>query len=216
MAKQRKRITKQFVQNTEDKPFIPNVDVKPEIDEGDVQGNGLTLRQSEFVKAITGPACGNASKAAELAGYASENSNALRSTASYLLTIPNIQEAIAHAFAAKRATPEWAKASLVDLAQSSMQNFVSVDEKGNATIDFAKAAAAGALGQIKEYREEGIKVGDTQIETIKRTIKLHDRTQALAMLLKLHGLLNDNNVIVTDKVVKIRRIVKKKPDDKPD
>lgn len=191
MPKRGKKIAKRQVQSTEDAKFIPKVEAKPEIDCDPVEDDGLTLRQREFVKAITGPARGNATRAAEMAGYASENRNALKATASELLAKPCVQEAISHALAAKRATPEWAKSSLIDLAASSMQNFVTVDANGEARIDFAKAAAAGALGQIKEYREEVLKIGDSPVGTIKRTIKIHDRTAALGLLLKFHGLVTD-------------------------
>lgn len=186
------RITAKRVQATENKPVIPTVAVKPETDEGPFDADGLSVRQRAFIDAITGPAGGNASKAAEMAGYASENREALHATASRLLTYAKVQEGIAHALAKRRATPEWAKAALIDLASSSMANFVVVDEKGEATIDFAKAAEAGALGQIKEYHEELIRGGGEQEPAvIKRRIKIHDRTAALGMLLKLFGLLSD-------------------------
>lgn len=183
-----KRITTKAVQATEDKPFtLPTVPVKPDVDTDGFGNDGLTIRQRLFVEALIGPAGGNATKAAEMAGYASENRNALWVTASENLRKPKVQEAIAHAYARLKDTPEWARASLVDLASSSMANFVTVDEAGNTTLDMAKAAEAGALGQIKEFREESLKVPGGEAETIKRTIKLHDRTPAIGMLLKLHG-----------------------------
>jgi hypothetical protein len=174
------------------KAFVQQV----EVDDGPFDHGGLSIRQQQFVAAIVGPAQGNATKAAQLAGYRSDNRVALASTAYENLRKPQIQEAIAHALAAKRATAEWAKASLVDLASSSMHNFLSVDARGNASIDFKKAAAAGALGQIKEYREEGVDTGNGKVRIIKRTIKLHDPTAALITLLKLHRLLKDGKEVL--------------------
>lgn len=193
MAAKRKKITKKQVQESERKPFIPNVEAHPEIDEGPFDDDGLSVRQRLFVAALAGPAGGNQAKAAEMAGYRSDNRNALYATASRLLRYAKVREALAHAFALRRATPEWAKAGLIELASSSMANFIVIDDEGNAVIDFVGANAAGALGQIKEYREEGLDTGDGTAHVIKRTIKIHDRTAALGMLLKLHGLLKDRD-----------------------
>lgn len=192
MAKKPKKTTKKRVQAEAERPFeLPTVKVAHEVDEDGWDDDGLTTRQRAFVEALVGPAGGNATKAAELAGYRSENRNALGVTASENLGKPNVQEAIGRALAKKKLTPEWAKDQLVDLCRASMSNFLKVDEKGIATLDFAKAAAMGAIGQIKEYYEEGIQTGDGEATIIKRKIKIHDRTSALGMLLKLHGLLND-------------------------
>lgn len=213
MAKKRKNITAKVVRASETKPYVPAIEAKPEIDADDCGDDGLTIKQRLFVAAITGPARGNATKAAEMAGYRSDNRHALEATASENLRKPEIVEAIAHAFAKKCAGPEWARASLIDLARSSMANFVSVDPDGEARIDFKKAAAAGALGQIKEYREEGIRSGDGDVSVVKRTIKIHDRTAALGMLLKLHGLLNEAADKPQDVEIKVRAVTRKpKPD----
>lgn len=190
MGKKRK-ITAKQVQAHEDKPYIPQVEVSHEIDEDDSGDDGLTIRQRLFVQAITGPALGNATRAAELAGYKSDNRLALKQTAAETLAKPYIQEAIAHALAKKRLTPEWAKQQLVDMARADMSNFVTVDVDGASRLDFRKAADLGALSQIKEYNEEVIQVGDSDIKTVKRKIKIHDRTQALNTLLRLHGLIRD-------------------------
>jgi phage terminase small subunit len=184
-----KRITTKRVQATENQPapVIPDVTVKPEIDEDPLTEGVLTIRQRRFVDALVGPAGGNATKAAEMAGYAAENRLSLRVTAAQNLTKPNVQEAIAHAYAKLKDSPEWARANLVDLASSSMANFVTVDEQGETSLDFSKAVEAGAMGQIKEYREEKLAIAGSSSAVIKRTVKLHDRTAALTTLLKLQG-----------------------------
>lgn len=191
MAAKRKKITKKQAQESERKPFIPNVEVHPEIDEGPFDDDGLSVRQRLFVAALAGPSGGNQGRAAEMAGYRSDNRNALYATASRLLRSVKVKEALSRALARRRATPEWAKEGLIELASSSMANFIVVDDKGEASIDFEGANAAGALGQLKEYREEGIGTGDGTAHIIKRSIKVHDRTAALGILLKLHGLLKD-------------------------
>ncbi len=194
MAKKKgKRVTTKRVQATENlPPKTPKIDHKPEVDEDVPESDGLTIRQRLFVEAITGPAIGNATKAAEMAGYKADNYFTLAATASENLKKPYIQEAIAHALARRRMSPEWAKAGLVDIASSSFADFLTLGDDGQPRLDFAKAAAMGAIGHIREYREEGVDARDgTGPVIIKRTIKLHDRTKALELLLRLHGLLND-------------------------
>jgi hypothetical protein len=69
------RITKKRVQATENlpAPVIPQVEVRPERDDEPWDEEGLTIRQRLFVDKLTGEAGGNATQAAELAGYSSEN-----------------------------------------------------------------------------------------------------------------------------------------------
>lgn len=207
--KKPKNITRKQVRANEDKPFSPKLDFKPEIDNEPWGDDGLTTRQRSFVEALVGPAGGNATKAAGMAGYASENRIALAVTGSENLRKPNIQEAIAHALAKRRATPEWTKNQLIDLAQSSMKNFISVGDDGEPHLDFAKAAAMGAIGQIKEFKEEGIRGADGEVSVVKRTIKIHDRHAALQTLARLHGLVNDTLAPPEKDAIKVRAVRRK-------
>lgn len=193
MAKKRKVSTKKFVRQTEDKPYVPNVKVEPDVDDGPFGGDGLSVRMRAFVDAITGPAAGNATKAAEMAGYASENRNALFVTACRVLSNAKVQEAISHAFAKRNMTPEWAKNRLMDMVQADMRNFLSLGDDGQPKLDFVKAGAAGALGQVREYKEEGFSTGSGEPVIVKRTIKLHDPTSAINTLLRLLNLINDRD-----------------------
>jgi phage terminase small subunit len=191
-----KRITVKLVQSTENlpPPVIPTVLIKPEVDEDSWGEDGLTIRQRAFVQAITGPAAGNATKAAEMAGYMAENYNSLKVTASRLLTYANVQEAISHVFAQRKMTPEWAVSAITDIASASMANFLSVGDDGRPVFDWAKAAAAGAIGHVREYKEDGIEgsgEGSVDQAIIKRSFKLYDKQRALETVLKMHGLLKD-------------------------
>jgi len=199
MAK-RKSITKKRVQATEDKPFdLPKVEVQAEIDEDAWGDDGLTIRQRSFVEALIGPAAGNATKAAQMAGYRDDNYAALAVTASENLKKPNVQEAIALALARRRMTPEWAQERLLEISSASMRNFVSIDEKGRLSVDWKKAAEAGAIGQIREIREDVIDTGGGSVEVIKRSFKLHDVVGALRTVLQLSGLLKKEprNLVLT-------------------
>ena len=188
----RTRITAKRVQAVENKPIIPNVTVKPEVDDEPWGDDGLTTKQRLFVEAYVGPAGGNATRAAEMAGYSAENRLALRATGWENLTKPYIQRAISHALARKKMSPEWAKERLAYLASGSMTDFLSVDENGDTHLDFKRAAEAAAIGHIKEYYEDGIDSGDGP-KIIKRKIKLHDPAPALVTLLKIFGLIVDKH-----------------------
>lgn len=161
---------------------LPTIDHKPEEDDDGYGDDGLKLRWRAFVAAYTGPAGGNASKAAEMAGYAAENRIALGVTASRLLRNAKIAQAIALSFAAKNVTPEWCQKRLCDLALADMNNFVTVDDDGVAQLDMKKAEALGAIGQVKEY------------DAVRAKLKLHDPTPALTSLMKMFGLLKDTHI----------------------
>lgn len=180
-----------MVQNSDVKPSCSApVVTSPEIDESPWDNDGLTIRSRAFVEALVGPAGGNATKAAQMAGYRDDNLLSLQVTASRLLSNAMVGEAIARALARRRMTPEWAQDRLLELASASMRNFVDVDQNGNMAINWKKAVEVGAIGQIGEVREETIETGG-QIKTIKRTFKLHNPAKAVETVLKLHGKLID-------------------------
>lgn len=197
MAK-RKRITKKLVQATENLPVkdLPKVAIRPEVDDDDQVDDGLTIRQRLFVEALAGPARGNATKAAEMAGYNASNRNSLCATASENLRKPMIQRALAHALAKLSASPEWAINQAFYNARVSMADFLVVGDDGQPVFDWKKAAASGAIGQIREYKEDGIVTGDDEgPAVIKRSFKLIDSQKALDTVLKLHGVLVDKSEV---------------------
>lgn len=189
----RKNLTARKVQATDKIPYVVlDVECKPEEDNDPCDDEGLTIRQRAFVVAITGPAAGNATKAAEMAGYAAENRNSLKSTASRLLTFADVAEAISKAWARKRYSPQWTRDRIMEIASVSMNNFESVNEDGEIVTDFRKAAARGAIGQIREIEETILSDGeDGTPRVIKRKFKLHNPDPAIALLAKMQGLIND-------------------------
>lgn len=186
------KITTKRVQVMEETPYIPShLDVKAEDDtEEDTDSDGLTFRRRAFVDAITGPAFGNATKAARIAGYSDSNRRVLENTASFLLGILGVQRAIRNRLADAQMGAEDTRRAIAAYASADMSAFVTVDEDGEPQIDWKKAAAAGHIGDVKEIREEGIK-GDGTFDVVKRTFKLRDPMPALALLAKMHGLVKD-------------------------
>lgn len=198
----KKRITTKAVQAIQDKPVVLlNIEHKPEIDQDAAGDDGLNMRQRLFVQAITGPALGNATKAAEMAGYAANNRLSLKATACENLTKPYIQKAIAAEIGKKAASPEWAVNRAYFNATADMSAFLGVGEDGEPTFDWAKAAAAGAIGHVREWKEDGIDTGGGEGPSIiKRSFKLIDSQKALDTVLKLQGKLKDSKININNTV----------------
>jgi hypothetical protein len=90
-------------------PPIPTVAAHAEEDNDPWDSEGLTVRNRLFIEALIGQAAGNASRAAEIAGYRCENVNSLAATASEILRRPKVREAIARRLAQANLTPEWVR-----------------------------------------------------------------------------------------------------------
>jgi hypothetical protein len=185
----RKKITTKLVQDTQDKP-LPQVEYKPEADEDGWLENGLTIRQQRFVDALCGQAGGNASRAAELAGYSAENTNVLAATASRLLSFVNVRQAVARKLASANLTADWVRQMTAALAASNMGSFLRIED-GKPIIDWKQAESLGAFVQIRKYKEKGVEVGDT-IEVIDRQIETHNPAPYLQLLSKMLGLTDDS------------------------
>lgn len=187
------RITTKQVQDAENKPFtLPEIQHKPEVDDDEpTDGDGLNMRRRAFVEHITSDSFGNATRSAELAGYASDNRKALEITACRLLGNARVQEAIRGRLAEVRMTAEWTRRAIADYARASMADFMRV-EGGELVMDWDMAAAAGAIGHIREVREDLLPGQDgKRTDVVKRTFKIRDPMPALALLAKMNGLVND-------------------------
>jgi hypothetical protein len=191
--KRSKPITTKAVQSTESLPprTLPDVTVKPEVD-GDGWGDdGLTHRQRLFVMHLLGEAGGNATKAARLAGYSDSHEKALGVLGCRTRAMPHVQAAIDRELAKRQLTPDDIVGGLFARARSNAANFYRRDADGKLVFDLEHAADLGALGQVKEIKEEIIKGGDGPVQVISRTVKFHDPVPALTTLAKIKGMLTD-------------------------
>lgn len=192
-----KRTTAKKVQESESLPpppfnLPPAPPATPEPDDDAWDDYGLTLKQRLFAEAYVGAAAGNATNAAEMAGYRDDNRTVLASTGCENLRKPNIQRAIARLIANKLGSPEWTRAGIVEIANNNLAEFLTYDDAGNPSLDLKKAAEGGALGTLREIKEEGIQTGNT-VAIIKRTFKVYDRLKALEILAKMNGQLKDQH-----------------------
>lgn len=161
--------------------------------------SGMKIRHRKFVKAFLGQACGNYVEAYKLAGYPVNNWKIANRRAREILFNPHVQAALAREFSRQMLNASWAKSRVVAMANSSMSNFIDSD----GGIDMNKAAANGALDQIKKIkvfrdRETGI--------IVKHELELYDRLQAGTILLKILGLLVERHKVdVNDDTSKLIR-----------
>lgn len=186
--RRRPKITAKRVRDTEDTPVrIPAIAPHPEPDDDAWGKDGLTLKERRFAKAYVGPAAGNATKAAALAGYNAENRNSLAVTAHHVLRKPNVQRAIARRLNRRGGGPAETRAGIVELARVNMADFVTVDEAGKVQLDLKRAYDAAALGAVKKVTVRPTPDGQ------QVTIETYNRLEALATMAKIHGTLKDTH-----------------------
>jgi hypothetical protein len=162
---------------------------------------GLTVRQRLFIDHLLGDAGGNATKAAALAGYASDNRQSLNQMASRLLSYVKVRESIARRMARANLTADWLKEMTAALAASNMGTFLSLGDDGEPRLDWKQAERLGAFVQIRKYKEKGIKSvnpdGETKVDVVERTIETHNPAPYLNLMARLLGLVNDGAQQVT-------------------
>jgi hypothetical protein len=186
-----KRTTKKLVQATEVKPYVlPDVEARPEVDDGAWDDEGLTVKQRLFVDAIIGPAGGNATKAAEMAGYAADNRRNLESTASRTLSFVKVREAIGRRLARANLSPDWVREMTAALAASNMGSFLTLDAEGQPVIDWRQAERMGAFVQIRKYKQRGIEQGG-EVTVIERQIETHNPAPYLQLLARILGIVQE-------------------------
>jgi phage terminase small subunit len=166
---------------------IPKVSLPPDDDDGGKPGeDGLTMLQRAFVEHLTTDCMGNATEAAARAGYRSENRDSLQVTASRLLRKAMVVAALKQRIARVLDDAQKRRDAIVMRATASMENFLEIDDDGQPRIDWRKAQAMGALGQIKKLKPRIVKAaGDVQILDIE--FEVHDGLEALKLLAVLDG-----------------------------
>lgn len=135
----------------------------------------LTSRQRQFVAAYLGPAKGNASEAARLAGYGTGAGQ----HAHRLLKNAEIRAAIDAGLNETSLTSNQILANLSEIADGSLEDYVKVSTRGNVSLDLAKAKKAEKLRLIRKLKID--RFGQVQIE-------LHDPLRALELLGKYRGI----------------------------
>ena len=157
---------------------------------------GLTLKQTLFVLAYLGPANGNATQAARLAGYEQEGIG-LRVQGHDNLTNPNIRAAIDRYLEERIMTTDEILSRLADQARSG--DFVDQDADGQMVFDAAAAKRSGKLHVVKKIKRKTRRVlGGREIVTTE-DLELYDAQAALVHLGK-HKLLFTEQIRHTGEV----------------
>lgn len=196
MAKKKptKRTTTKKVQSTENLPprTLPDVAVVPEVDEDAMGVDGMTGKQRLFARYYLAEAGGNATKAAQLAGYKDDNRLALAVTAHRTLINANVQRALEREIGKRFGTADDVRNSISAIANGSGADYLKVDEKtGKLVPDLDRMAETGSLGLLHQLQEDVTEVDGVRISTTKRKLKLYDRLKALELLAKINGQLVD-------------------------
>lgn len=141
--------------------------------------NRLTYQQQAFIDALLADPARNASNAARESGYAQPGSMGCQ-----LLDNPKIKNEIARL--TRRSSMSAADTLFVlgELAQSDMNDFVSINPKTKKVrYDLAKAVRLGKTHLIKVLLLD-------EVGNVKK-IELHDKAPYLQMIAKNHGLLTE-------------------------
>ena len=127
----------------------------------------------------------NATQAAIRAGYAEKSS---RLQGHRLLKNEEVRAEISRALEESAMSAEEAMMRLADQARSSMGDFLDIDEKGTAKLNFKKSH--GKLHLIKKFqRVETISENEDGTHTVTRrtNVELYDAQSALTTIAKAHG-----------------------------
>lgn len=147
----------------------------------------LTGKQRMFVEYYLAQGNWNATKAAQMAGYAVP-----RQEGSRLLSNADIQAAIRERVAQAAMAADEVLYRLAEQARGTLDDFI--DEERNA-VNLDRARERGAMHLLKEYACEEVMefAGRDQPPTKvrKSRIKLHDAQAALIQLGRHHGLFTD-------------------------
>jgi hypothetical protein len=168
---------------TDDTGYTDNI--KPTDDGRDDKPDacGLTLRQRRFVFAFVGPANGNATRAAKMAGY--EGGPAVWAVRGYeCRRNSKIQSEIERVMAENSMGATEVLARLSDIARGPSA-FMRVDEAGDIDIDLDGMRQAGKLHLIKSIKTTR---DGTQID-------FYDAAAALVQLGRYHRLFTDRVVL---------------------
>jgi phage terminase small subunit len=146
----------------------------------------MTGKRRLFVEKYLSDARWNATRAAELAGYADPSNEGYR-----LLQQEEVKALVEARISEAAMAANEVLARLAEHARSSFEDFVDEEDR----IDLKRARDRGMMHLLKEYACEEVYEGggrDRDPDLIrKQKIKLHDAQAALVQLGRHHGLFTD-------------------------
>lgn len=154
----------------------------------------LTPKQRMFVDAYVGVARGNATKAAQLAGYKDPEQAGYENKKKQ-----EIAELIASLFTARTLSREQVLDRLTEHANGTIEHFIRSREP-DSPVDLTSDAAQANLHLIKKLKTKRRSGGtvDNPWQEIEQEIELHDPQQALVQIGRFHKLFTDHTVLSGD------------------
>lgn len=161
---------------------------------GDFVPINLMIQYQQFVSAVL--ATGNATQAARDAGFTAPNDNAMRQLASRLMQNPHVRDMLTEQYTALlaklKATPERIWQEIVHMAFLDPAAFYNEDNTVKAMREIPEEARRALTGYDIEEKTFG------EMTIVTRKVRYNAKTDGLERLMKLHGMLSDDKLVVLD------------------
>lgn len=161
---------------------------------GDFVPINTMIQYQQFVSGVL--ATGNATQAARDAGFTAPNDNAMRQLANRLMQNPHVRDLLTEQYTALltkiKATPERIWAEIVHMAFLDPAAFYNKDGTVKTMHEIPEEARRALTG----YDIEEKTFGETTIVT--RKVRYNNKVDGIERLLKLHGMLSDDKLVVLD------------------
>lgn len=159
---------------------------------GDFVPINTMIQYQQFVSGVL--ATGNATQAARDAGFSAPNDNAMRQQASRLMQNPHVRDMLTEQYTALlaklKATPERIWQEIVHMAFLDPAAFYNEDGTVKTMHQIPEEARRALTGYDIEEKTFG------EMTIVTRKVRYNSKVDGIERLLKLHGMLNDDKLVV--------------------
>lgn len=159
---------------------------------GDFVPINTMIQYQQFVSGVL--ATGNATQAARDAGFSAPNDNAMRQLASRLMQNPHVRDMLTEQYTALlaklKATPERIWQEIVHMAFLDPAAFYNEDGTVKTMHQIPEEARRALTGYDIEEKTFG------EMTIVTRKVRYNSKVDGIERLLKLHGMLNDDKLVV--------------------
>lgn len=161
---------------------------------GDFVPINTMIQYQQFVSGVL--ATGNATQAARDAGFTAPNDNAMTQLAHRLMRNPHIRDMLTEQYTALlaklKATPERIWQEIVHMAFLDPAAFYNEDGTVKTMHEIPEEARRALTGYDIEEKTFG------EMTIVTRKVRYNAKTDGLERLMKLHGMLSDDKLVVLD------------------
>ena len=159
---------------------------------GDFVPINTMIQYQQFVSGVL--ATGNATQAARDAGFTAPNDNAMRQLANRLMQNPHVRDMLTEQYnallAKLKATPERIWQEIVHMAFLDPKAFYNEDGTVKTMHEIPEEARRALTGYDIEEKTFG------EMTVVTRKVRYNNKTDGLERLMKLHGMLSDDKLVV--------------------